>query len=166
MHALVKISTKILEWFAAIVLFVLTMMVFLNVVLRYFFNSGITATEELGRFWFVWLVFAGAILAAGTDSHVKVDFIVAKLPAAARKVIAIFGDALMVYICYLITVGGYLQGLVNMDNESPITKLPLSWLYFAGMLAGVFIGIILIVRIIGRLKGGECFGPMTEKGQE
>lgn len=164
MKSLVKVCSKILEIFASVTLLVLTVMVFVNVILRYFFNSGITATEELGRFFFVWLVFAGAVLAAGTDSHVKVDFVVAKLSAAGRKVIAVLGDALMVFICGLITVGGYKQGLVNMDNESPITKLPLSWMYFAGMTAGALIGLIILVRLVGRLMGGDCFGPMTEKG--
>ena len=167
MKSLFHFCNKTLEGFAAIVLFVLTTMIFVNVILRYFFNSGITATEELGRFFFVWLVFAGAIMAARTDSHVKVDFIVGKLPAGFQKVIAIFCDAVMIYICALITIGGYRQALVNMDNESPITKLPLSWMYWAGMLAGLFIGIILLMRVFARLRGGEGVEARTaEKGIE
>ena len=41
----------------------MVIMVFSNVVLRYVFNSGITATEELSRFLFLWLIFIGAIVA-------------------------------------------------------------------------------------------------------
>jgi TRAP-type transport system small permease protein len=38
--------------------------VFGNVVLRYGFNSGINASEELSRLLFVWMVFLGATLAS------------------------------------------------------------------------------------------------------
>ncbi|MDR1535324.1 MAG: TRAP transporter small permease subunit, partial [Planctomycetota bacterium] len=68
MGSLVKICGKLLEAFGALALLVLTVMVFLNVVLRYFFNSSITVTEELGRYLMIWLLFIGAILAAGNDT--------------------------------------------------------------------------------------------------
>ncbi|MEO5883317.1 MAG: TRAP transporter small permease subunit, partial [Caldimonas sp.] len=40
----------------------MVVLVFGNVVLRYGFNSGITASEELSRFLFVWLTFMGAVV--------------------------------------------------------------------------------------------------------
>ena len=41
----------------------MVVMVFGNVVLRYGFNSGITVSEELSRWLFVWMTFLGAIVA-------------------------------------------------------------------------------------------------------
>ena len=41
----------------------MVLMMFGNVILRYAFNSGITISEELSRFFFVWLTFIGAIVA-------------------------------------------------------------------------------------------------------
>lgn len=38
--------------------------VFVNVVLRYGFGSGIAASEELSRLLFVWMVFIGATAAS------------------------------------------------------------------------------------------------------
>lgn len=163
MKHLVRICTKILEAFTGLTLLALTAMVFVNVVLRYFFNSGITVTEELGRFLFVWVVFAGAVLAAGSDSHVKVDFLIEKLPPALHKAALVLGDAVMLFICILIVDGGWKQAAVNMDNESPITKLPLGWLYIAGMLAGLFIALILAVRLVGRLAAKNG-GAVEAKG--
>ena len=164
MKSLVKSCNWLLETLAAIILFVLTAMVFLNVVLRKVFNSGITVTEEMGRFMFVWLVFAGAVLAAGTDSHVKVDIIIDRLPAALRRLVLAFGDVVMIVLCALIVDGGWKQAMVNMDNLSPITGLALGWLYIAGMLAGLFMGIILVVRLVGRFTGSAA--PAAIEGRE
>ena len=54
---------RLLEVLIAIALAVMVALVFGNVVLRYAFNSGITVSEEVSRWLFVWLTFLGAIVA-------------------------------------------------------------------------------------------------------
>lgn len=162
MKTLIRYCTIALEVFTSTLLFVLTVMVFLNVVLRYGFNSGITVTEELGRYLFVWLVFGGAILAAGADSHVRVDMFVRLLPRVPRTVVDIVCDAIMLYCCILIVHGGYVQTMLNTNNFLAVSKLPVSWLYASGMLAGLFIGSILLVRMIGRIASLGKPAPVEE----
>ena len=53
----------IFKVFVSIVLISMVLMIFVNAVLRYVFNSGISATEELSRYAFVWVSALGAILA-------------------------------------------------------------------------------------------------------
>lgn len=153
MKTLVRYCTMALEAFASAILLTLTVMIFVNVVLRYFFNSGITLTEELGRLLFVWLVFSGAILAAGSDSHVRVDMFVRKLPKVPRDIVATICDLIMIYCCYLITTGGWTRTTRNMKNLMAVSGLPQGWFFLAGTLAGFFIGLILIVRIFARHLG-------------
>ena len=59
-------------------------MVFGNVVLRYAFNSGIAVSEELSRFFFVWLTFIGAIVAMRDGAHLGMDTL-GRAAAAARQ---------------------------------------------------------------------------------
>ena len=40
----------------------MVVMVFGNVVLRYLFDTGIDVSEELSRYFFVWLTFIGAVV--------------------------------------------------------------------------------------------------------
>ncbi len=47
----------------------MVVLVFGNVVLRYAFNSGITVSEELSRWLFVWLTFVGAVVALRDHAH-------------------------------------------------------------------------------------------------
>lgn len=159
MKKVIYCCTRGLEAFAGALLLLLTVMIFINVVLRYGFNSGITVTEELGRYLFVWLVFSGAILAARSDSHVRVDMFVRMLPPLPKKIIATLCDLIMIYCCYLITIGGWERTLRNMKNYLAVSGLPQGWLYLSGTLAGLVIGMILVVRLVGRffVKDVESF---------
>ena len=62
----------------------MVLMVFGNVVLRYAFNSGIQVSEELSRFFFVWLTFIGAIVAMRDGTHLGMDAL-RHPPVAARQ---------------------------------------------------------------------------------
>ena len=53
----------------AVCLGVMAVAVFVNVVLRYGFGSGIAASEELSRLLFVWMVFIGATAAYPAGEH-------------------------------------------------------------------------------------------------
>ena len=54
---------RFLELVISVALAVMVVLVFGNVVMRYAFNSGITLSEELSRWLFVWVTFLGAIVA-------------------------------------------------------------------------------------------------------
>ena len=61
----------------------MVVMVFGNVVLRYGFNSGITASEELSRWLFVWMTYLGAVVALRNRAHLGTDSVVSRLPRRA-----------------------------------------------------------------------------------
>ena len=74
---------KVLEVVIAVCLLAMVVLVFGNVVLRYAFNSGIAVSEELSRWFFVWLTFLGAIVALREHAHLGTE--VRRRPAAARR---------------------------------------------------------------------------------
>jgi TRAP-type C4-dicarboxylate transport system permease small subunit len=47
----------------------MVVLVFGNVVLRYVANSGITVSEELSRWFFVWMTFLGAVIGLRERAH-------------------------------------------------------------------------------------------------
>ena len=59
----------VLKTFAACCLIAMIVMVFGNVVLRYAFNSGITISDEMSRYCFVWLTYIGAMVAIFRGGH-------------------------------------------------------------------------------------------------
>ena len=67
---------------------VMAVAVFINVVLRYGFGSGVAASEELSRLLFVWMVFIGAAAAYPAGEHMAFTSLAGLL--AQRRVA--FGD--------------------------------------------------------------------------
>ena len=84
MKPLVPRLERTVEYLMALALSVMVVLVFGNVVLRYLFNSGFAAAEELARLMFVWLIFLGAILALRHHGHLGVEMVQAKLPRPLR----------------------------------------------------------------------------------
>jgi hypothetical protein len=79
-------AERLLRWLMVIIIGSMTLLVFLNVVLRYGFNSNLTVTEELGRYLFVWLTFLGGISAFIRNRHVRVGHVLsAYAPGPATR---------------------------------------------------------------------------------
>jgi TRAP-type C4-dicarboxylate transport system permease small subunit len=68
----------------AVALGVMALAVFVNVVLRYGFGSGVAASEELSRLLFVWMVFLGATVAYPAGEHMAFTSLAGALQEAAE----------------------------------------------------------------------------------
>lgn len=132
----------------------MALLVFGNVVLRYGFNSGITASEELSRLLFVWLTFLGAIVAMGEKAHLGVDTLVRRLSPSGKRLCLIVSDLLILTCCGIVAVGGWRQAVVNLDNVSPVTGIPNAWLYAGAVVAAVGIA-SYVVRSLWRAITGQ-----------
>src|SRR5215212_2219813 len=98
---------------------IMVILVFGNVVLRYAFNLGITVSEELSRFLFVWLTFLGAIIAFREHGHLGVDMVVSRLSGAGKKACLVVSQLLMLWVTWLFLQGSWEQTLINLDVKSP-----------------------------------------------
>ena len=103
--------TRIVDWYfhalkAMVVFFIATMVVLVlgNVILRYGFNSGITVSEELSRWCFVWLTFTGAVIAMREHTHLGMDTLVSKLPVLGKKICYVLSHLIMI-LCVLLFLG-------------------------------------------------------------
>ena len=112
MNKIVEGYFKLLKVLIALCLAVMVVLVFGNVVLRYGFNSGITVSEELSRWLFVWLTFLGAIVALREHGHLGVDMLVSRLPPIGKKVCLIVSQLLMLYVTWLL-----LDGQLGADHD-------------------------------------------------
>lgn len=152
MNNLVRFSSRVLEMIVVAVLTTMSCLVFLNVVLRYGFNSSINITEEVARYLFVWLTFLGAVLAFNDGQHVKVTMLTAKLSAAKQRLLSLLTDGLMLFCCYLMLSGSWVQFQLNLDNIAPISGIPTGVTYFAGVVAAALIGVLLILRLVANMR--------------
>lgn len=115
----------------------MVVLVFGNVVLRYGFNMGITASEEISRLLFVWLTFLGAIVALREHGHLGVDMLVRRLPSVGKKICLVVSHLLMIYVSWLMLDGSWSQTLINIDVAAPATGFSMGLFYGVGVVFGV-----------------------------
>jgi TRAP-type transport system small permease protein len=144
---------KLLRFLMAACLFVMVVLVFGNVVLRYAFNSGITVSEELGRWLFVWLTFIGAIVAMRDRAHLGMDSLVSRLPLWGKKACFVASNLLMLYAVWLFATGSWQQTIINIENKAPATGLSSGIYYGVGIFFSVFAAMIIIHHLYQALTG-------------
>lgn len=100
--------------------------VFVNVVLRYVFNTSIVSYEEISRLLFVWLVAVGAIVAAFEGSHLGFDLVTSRMGPVGSKVLFWLAQLLVVVCTVLLLWGSWVQVQAGLSSYSPVLGYPLA----------------------------------------
>jgi TRAP-type C4-dicarboxylate transport system permease small subunit len=153
---------RVLSFVMVICLAAMVLMVFGNVVLRYAFNSGITVSEELSRWLFVWMTFLGALVALRSHHHLGTDSLVSRLPVAGKKICLGLSHLLMLYLCWLMFRGSWQQTVINWETTSAVMEASMGFFYAAGLFFSV-VAIVFILNdflrlLFGRLAESELIG--------
>jgi TRAP-type transport system small permease protein len=160
----------LLKVLIALFLAIMVVLVFGNVVLRYAFNSGITVSEEVSRWLFVWVTFLGAIVAMREHGHLGVDSLVKRLPATGKKACLIVSQLLMLYVTWLLLVGSWEQTVINWDVAAPASGLSTGLFYGVGIVFSISAGIILLAdlarAVSGRLSEADLIMVKESEEQE
>jgi TRAP-type transport system small permease protein len=144
---------KALECILVICLASMSVMVFANVVLRHFFDSGINMSEELSRFMFLWLTFLGAIVAMRENGHLGMDMVVRRLSGLAQRAAMVLAQGLVVTCC-LVFLWGLMQQLsLNMANTGMLTGIPMAVVYAGAYLCAASIGVMSFIKMVQLLRG-------------
>jgi TRAP-type transport system small permease protein len=145
----------------------MVVMVFGNVVLRYGFNSGITVSEELSRWLFVWMTFLGAVVALRSHGHLGTDSLVSRLPVAGKKFCLGATHVLMLFMCWMMAKGGWQQTVINYGTSSAVMEASMAWLYASGVVFAVLGGLIIAhdfwKLLSGQLAEDELIGVVESE---
>ncbi|RBW70679.1 TRAP transporter small permease [Bacillus taeanensis] len=147
MNKVFSVFDKALNITMALCLTIMSILVFLNVILRYAFNLGIAGSTEIARFLFIWMVFLGAIGALKDNSHLGVDLFIKKLPSNAKRVVFVISNVLVLYLLWLILNGSWHLTLSSIGSTAPATGLSLSIIYASGVITGIGMGVIVLFNL-------------------
>lgn len=153
MKALADGLTRLLEVVMVLCMVTMLVMVFGNVMLRLFLNTGIDLSEEVPRFAFVWLTFLGAIVGMRKRAHLGVDLVVQMLPALGRRWCWGISQAIMLVCCGYIVYGTWLQHDIIAGNASPVAQWSMLWVYGVSYLTGTAIGLICLSNLVRLFTG-------------
>ncbi|HEX5932997.1 MAG TPA: TRAP transporter small permease [Pseudorhizobium sp.] len=153
MQRAIDIFYKFLELLLIVLLAGMAIMVFVNVVLRYGFNSGLNISDELSRYFFVWLTFIGAVVTFREHSHLGVETLVMMFGRKGRVICMILSNLIVLMCCAIFFWGAWLQSGINLSMKAPVSGIPMLFVYGVGMFTGAGIGIIAVERLLRLLTG-------------
>jgi gluconokinase len=134
----------------AVCLGVMAVAVFLNVVLRYGFGSGIAASEELSRLLFVWMVFIGATAAYPAGEHMAFTSFVAGLRHHPKLIqaLTVLIRLLVIASCVMLGRGAWQQVEVGLSSNSVVLGYPNWVLPLPVLLSSLAIGLMAFKELI------------------
>ena len=134
---------KYIKHIGVICIALLFSLVVVQVVLRYGFGYTHFLTEELGRYLLVWGTLAGMVIETRRGGHIRVAFLVDKIPLSIRRIWLLFLDIITLLMFLVLVYTGTGSTIFNHGQESSGLQIPLSIpfsaipLFFA--LAAVFL---------------------------
>lgn len=153
-NRLIDTFGRLLEWMLVLLMVGMVVLVFGNVVMRYGMNSGITISEEISRWFFVWMTFLGAAIGLKEHAHLGTDMLVSRLGARGKRACLLVAQLLMLVITVLILQGSWAQAKLSVDVEAPVSGWSMAWLSGVGVVFAV-LTLPLLLRELWRTVSGQ-----------
>lgn len=124
----------------------MTLVTFIQVVLRYVFNTGLLWALEASIYMFAWMVLLGISYGVRERAHIGVDAAVRLLPLRWQRVVGMIGIAVcLVYAGYMLYGSwGYVERLHRIGILAEDIPLP-RWLLTSGLVVGL---VLFILRLL------------------
>jgi TRAP-type C4-dicarboxylate transport system permease small subunit len=162
MEQLKKILDSVFVWvlrLAMVLLVAMVVLVFLNVVLRYGFSSGIHWSEEISLVIVIWFTFIAMALGVKENLHINVAILPKKLPKAFFTALDCLRDFLIIIIGGIMIFYGWKLTLNGARSFLPATHIPNSINYLVLPVSGIFIILYASIHLyedIHTYKGGKA----------
>ncbi|MBW1981766.1 MAG: TRAP transporter small permease [Deltaproteobacteria bacterium] len=122
-------------WVAAILLFAMAAIAFVNVLSRYLFHFSFAATEEITINLFVWLTVVGSGIAFERGGHLGMVTFVNLMPAGVKKTAVIFSALLntgLFIVVNIFIIQAIYDEIVLFHATSGALGIPV-WIYYLGV---------------------------------
>lgn len=148
------------EGFMALSLAFMTLITFLQVVLRTF-GTGIVWSLEATTYSFAWLVIIGMSYGVRTRAHIAVDLLTSKLQGRAARIVAVLALLVSLAYCASMVFGSavFIDRLMTLGNEARDIPVP-RWLLAAIMPLGfALLGLRLVESAWAAWQAQHRAGP-------
>jgi TRAP-type C4-dicarboxylate transport system permease small subunit len=109
----------------------MTTVVTLQVVCRYLLGAALPWSEELARYFLVWMTFLGASIALKREAHMGIQGLVDKLSSRVQRSVKLLTRLTVFGFLCIATLKGFQLALFNMNQYSPAMRIPMGMVYFA-----------------------------------
>lgn len=154
-----RIINSLEESIIAILLASMTLLVFVEVVMRFGFNEGVMWAQELTLHLSAWLVLFGASYGVKIGSHIGVDALVKIMPPAVRRIISGVAVIACLVYCGLFIQGSwvYLEKMHMIGIELDDMPIP-KWIAHSILLLGMVMLAWRLLQLLWDIATGKAEG--------
>jgi len=154
-----NLLNRVEEAFICLLLAAMTIEVFVEVVLRYGFNTGVSFGTEFTQLLSAWMVLFGASYGVKVGSHIGVDAFVRILPVGGRRAVSSLAVILALVYCALIMYGawGYLGMMYSIDVEMQDMPIPV-WIAHSPLILGYLLLAYRLIALLVKILTGRAEG--------
>ena len=120
-----------LEYLIAALASALIGVTFIQVILRYVFNTSFFGAEELARFLLTWFIFLSGTLGLDRGIHFSMDVLTLRLPQRAQLALRVVVQSCILAILLVLVVKGTELAIRNWYQVSTAMQVPLTFAYAA-----------------------------------
>ena len=139
---------KGIDYLTGILTGLMVLFVFMNVVLRTCFNYGLTWSEELSRYLFVFVTYVGAISAMRVNGHLGVDTLISRVPRPLQMVMYVVSQLVIAALMCILVHGSGKMVLQNTESRTAALGISYALLYSVGIITGVSIAAMAVANIV------------------
>ena len=130
-------------------MFLMSIIIFVQVVMRYVFHSSLTWSEEMARYLFVWLVLITSTYAFGKRDHMCISYLKDKLPLKGQRMVNILIEAITFFFAAAIMIyGGVRISAMQMVQLDSVLKIPTGLIYSIIPISGVGIAFYSLCNLM------------------
>lgn len=134
------------------------LLVFINVVMRFVFSSGLTFSDEIARYAFVWCTFLGALIALQTNAHIGITGIRPYLPVRYHRWLDFIANLVMLIVSGIVFLGSIQILMANIGTRAPFTGAPIA-IAQASIITGTFGFLVIFLYRLWRSLHSDRNAP-------
>jgi TRAP-type C4-dicarboxylate transport system permease small subunit len=154
-----------LSYLTFALLVTLVLLLFVNVVMRYFLRMPIEWTEEAGQLLLIWVTFLGAAMAAGERRHMAMDALKRKLSASHRRRAEIAISLLITGCLAIIAYYGWNMTMFNAARHSESLRISYALFYAAIPVGAALYSIFELAYLLHNLFTPEREWALQDSSQ-
>jgi C4-dicarboxylate transporter DctQ subunit len=141
---------------AGLVLLFITLSIFVDVVLRYFFSSPTIWVTEVSTYLFLYLIFLGTAYALQQGTHIRVTFLLDHLNQKLKRIINVFTSLFsMIFTAVLLWQSSLMTWSAFSQHWTSPTMLnaPMAYVYVAMVIGSIMLLVTFFCQMVLEFKG-------------
>ncbi len=127
------IDRNLEEILLVFLLALMSVLIGVQIVMRYVVGESLTWSEELARYCFIWATYIGVSYALKVGAHIRVDALTGMLPRSAQPWVNLFSYLMFAVFAALVMKEGYALSakIFSFGQASAALGLPMGYVYMA-----------------------------------